>query len=108
MNHHLPVPICAALSVLLISSCGDDPELVAKREKQRTEITRLKGEIAILEEKIKVMPPDVSEELEQAKERAKTQAEEIAKLESEVSALEARKRSLQDEFDKYRAKYPTK
>lgn len=108
MNICQKIRVCALFPVLLLAACGDDPELVAKREKQRTEITRLSGEIVILEEKIKNIPPDVSEELQEAKQRLKSQSDEIANLEAEVNSLEARKRALQDEFDKYRARYITK
>jgi uncharacterized protein involved in exopolysaccharide biosynthesis len=99
------IPLFIAFSCV---SCGDDPQMVAKREKQKAEIARLKGEIVLIEEKLKNVPPDVSEELKAAKKQEEEQAAEIAKLESEVSALEARKRSLQSEFDSYRAKYQVK
>ena len=89
-------------------SCGDDPKLVEKREKQKAEIARLKGEIALIEEKLKNVPPDVSEDLAAAKKQEEEQTAEIAKLEAEASSLEARKRSLQSEFDSYRAKYQVK
>ena len=100
---------CALLlAVLCFASCGDDPKLVEKRDKQRAEIARLKGEIALIEEKLKNMPPDVSAEVETARKRADEQAAEVAKLEAEVAELEARKRALQAEFDSYRAKYQLK
>ena len=90
-------------------SCSkkEDPLLLEKREQQKTEIARLKGELALLEEKLKNLPPDVTAELETATKQAEQQAAEIAKLEAETAALEARKRALQKEFDAYRAKYPT-
>lgn len=99
------IPLFAAL---LLSSCGDDPLLVEKHEKQKAEITRLAGELALIEEKLKNMPPDVSEDLEKAKALSVKQTAEVARLEGEISELEDRKRSLQKEFDLYRAKYQTK
>jgi predicted trehalose synthase len=93
---------------LLISSCGDDPKLVEKREKQKVEITRLKGELAIIEEKLKDLPADVSNQLAEAKSLSEKQAAEIAELESQAAALENQKRSLQAEHDAYRAKYQVK
>jgi chromosome segregation ATPase len=90
------------------ASCGDDPKLVAKREKQSAEIARLKGEIALIEEKLRNVPPDVSEHVEAAKKQEEQQTAEIANLEAEVTSLESRKRSLQTEFDSYRAKYQIK
>jgi hypothetical protein len=89
-------------------SCGDDPKLVEKREKQKAEIARLKGELALIEEKLKDLPPDVTTELAQARKRAEEQTAEVAKLEAEVTELGSRKRSLQKEFDAYRAKYQVK
>ena len=99
------IPVIIAFACV---SCGDDPQMVAKHEKQKAEVARLKGELALIEEKLKNMPPDVSEELDKAKKQADAQTAEVAKLEAEISELESRKRSLQDEFDKYRAKYQVK
>jgi len=94
--------------VLLCASCHDDPQLVEKREKQKSEIVRLKGELALIEEKLKNLPPDVSDQLTEAKALSEKQAAEVTALESEVAALEARKRSLQSEFEAYQAKYQVK
>lgn len=98
----------AVISILTFSSCSEDPKQVEKREKQKIEITRLKGEIALIEEKLKDLPPDVSSELAEAKKTSEQQNAEVEKLEREVAALDARKRSLQSEFDAYRIKYQTK
>ncbi len=95
--------------VMMVSvSCGDDPELVAKHEEQKAEITRLKGEIALIDEKLKNLPPDVSSQLAEAKSTAEKQGTEVAALESQVAELDARKRTLEKEFDTYRVKYPVK
>ncbi len=102
-------PVAATLvAAMLCCSCGDDPKLVEKRDRQRAEITRLKGEIALIEEKLKSMPPDVSGELETARKRSAEQTAEVEKLEKEIAELEARKRAIQSEFDSYRAKYQLK
>lgn len=102
---HRLIPACLALCCV---SCGDDPKLVEKREQQKTEIANLSGELALIEEKLKNMPPDLSSELEKARKQADKQTAEIARMETEISELEARKRSLQNEFDTYRAKYQVK
>ena len=99
------IAVCLALCS---ASCGDDPKLVEKHEKQKAEVARLKGELALIEEKLKNLPPDVGEELKKARERTAEQTAEIARLETEIAGLEARKRSLQSEFDSYRAKYQIK
>jgi parvulin-like peptidyl-prolyl isomerase len=95
----------AILLGLTLTSCEDDPVLVEKREKQRAEIIKLKGELALIDERIKNMPPDVSEELAAAKKLAAKNTAEVENLETEVAALEARRRSMQDEFDAYRIRY---
>jgi hypothetical protein len=95
-------------SSLLFVSCGDDPKLVEKREKQKAEIARLNGELAIIEEKIKAMPADVSIDLSEAKKTAEKQVAEVALLETEVVKLEARKLILQDEYQAYKTKYQIK
>jgi hypothetical protein len=92
----------------LFSSCGDDPKLVEKREKQKIELTRLKGELALVEEKLKNIPPDVSTELAEAKKLSEKQSAEVADLEREIAVLEMRKLSLQGEFEAYQAKYKVK
>ncbi|MES2922915.1 MAG: hypothetical protein V4819_15275 [Verrucomicrobiota bacterium] len=98
----------AVLLALSCASCSDDPKLVEKREKQKAEISRLKGELALIDEKLQSLPPDVSADLVEAKQLAEKQATEMAGLETEVAALETRKRALQNEFDAYRAKYRVK
>jgi phage shock protein A len=54
------------------------------------------------------MPPDVTAELKNARKEAEAQTAEIARLETDIAELEARKRSLQDEFAAYRQKYRLK
>ena len=107
MNLVRPSLIVVSLS-LLFSSCGDDPKLVEKREKQKIELTRLKGELALVEEKLKNIPPDVSSELAEAKKLSEKQSAEVADLEREIAVLEMRKLSLQGEFEAYQAKYKVK
>jgi hypothetical protein len=102
-----PGPL-AVIFALSCASCGDDPKLVAKRDEQKAEIARLKGELALIDEKLKSLPPDVTTELAVAKELSAKQSSEVAVLEAEVAGLEARKRSLQGEFDAYKLKYQVK
>ena len=98
----------AILLTLGCASCSDDPKLVEKREKQKVELARLRGEIALLDEKLKNLPPDVTEQLAEAKQVSAKQAAEVASLEAEVIALEERKRTLESEFKAYQAKYQVK
>ncbi len=102
-----PFPL-VALSLLFFVSCSEDPKLVEKREKQKIEITKLKGDVALVEEKLKNLPPDVSADLTEARQVAEKQSAEVAKLEAEVASLDSRKRALQSEFDTYRVKYQIK
>lgn len=103
MTH--PYLSAALFCGLLLTSCGDDPELVARKEQQQAEIAKLRGEIALLDEKLRNMPADVSGELEKAKEIEESQKAEIARLEGEIADLQTKKRELGKEFDVYRAKY---
>lgn len=98
----------AVLLALSCASCSDDPKLVEKREKQKAEISRLKGELALIDEKLQSLPPDVTADLAEAKQLSEKQSAEVAGLETELATLETRKRSLQNEFDAYRAKYQVK
>lgn len=98
----------ALLFAIACTSCSDDPKLVEKREKQKAEISRLKGELALISEKLKNLPPDVSDELADARAVAEKQSIEVAGLETEVAGLEAKKRSLQSDFDAYQLKYQAK
>lgn len=98
----------AVLVALSCASCSDDPKLVEKREQQKIKISRLKGELALIDEKLKNLPPDVSSDLAEAKQLSGKQAAEVAALETEVAALDARKRALQKEFEAYQAKYQIK
>ncbi len=97
----------AAIVALSCSSC-EDPKLVEKRDQQKTEITRLKGEVALIEEKLKALPPDVSTELAEAKKVAARQTSEVETLEAEVASLEEKKAELEKEFEAYQSKYKAK
>jgi hypothetical protein len=108
MKHLFPNSLLAACFALSCASCGDPPELVEKRERQKAEIARLRGELALVEEKLRDMPPDVSNELESAKKKSAGQAAQITTMETEINSLLAHKRALQSEFDSYRAKYQLK
>ena len=94
----LLIPLCFA-------SCGEDPKLIEKKNVQAAEITRLKGEVALVEEKLRNLPPDVSGELEAKRKEIAEQEAEIKKLEAEVQEREERKNALQRDFDAYKAKY---
>ncbi|RYD31817.1 MAG: hypothetical protein EOP85_22355 [Verrucomicrobiaceae bacterium] len=100
--------VLAVLLAFCCSSCGDDPKLVEKRDKQKSEVTRLKGELALIDEKLKTMPPDVTAELNEAKRLSVKQTAEVETLQTEIAALEAKKRSLESEFESYQRKYQAK
>lgn len=97
--------ISTVLVAFLCVSCKEDPALIEKKNSQAAEITRLKGEIELLEEKIKNLPPDVSDELETKRAEVTRQEARIKQLEVDVRGQEDVKNSIQREFDAYRAKY---
>jgi hypothetical protein len=98
----------AALIAFFLPSCGDDPKLVEKRDKQKIEIARLKQELSLIEEKIKNTPPDVTAELAEAKQLQMKQSAEVENLNNEIVSLEAQARALKAEYDAYRIKYEVK
>ncbi len=100
----LLIPCTAAAFLFCLASC-DSPEMVRKRDQQSIELTKLKGELAILEEKLKDVPVDHSEELSALEEQAKVQQAEISKLEGEIQNLEAKKEAVQKDFEDYKRKY---
>jgi len=87
-----------------LTSC-DSPELVRKRDKQSLEITRLRNELALTEEKLKYVPADRSAELLEIEATAKAQQEEIEKLETEIAELEVKKKAIEKELADYKGKY---
>ncbi|MGC4014243.1 MAG: hypothetical protein QM755_06950 [Luteolibacter sp.] len=102
-----PFMMMAAVGLLATfsTSCKEDPELVRKRDEQKVEITRLEGEVAILEVKLKDPVPDRSKELAEAKTQVEAQTAEIARIEKEISTLETRKTAVEKDFADYRSKY---
>jgi predicted nucleic acid-binding protein len=94
----------AAISTLFLCSC-ESRELTLKKEQQAIEITRLKGELNLIEEKLRNLPVDKSTELAAAEIEAEAQKEEVKELEAEVTALEAKKRDLEKQFEDYKRKY---
>jgi peptidoglycan hydrolase CwlO-like protein len=105
MSKQLIYPSIVILTTLFITSCGDDPELVRKREEQRTEIRKLEGDLSLLQEQLKDAPKDRSSELEELKERIESERAQITQLEKEVADLETEKRELDREFEAYKQKY---
>ncbi len=89
-----------------VISCGDDPELVAKRDQQQAELRRLEGELMLLEQKLDKPPPDRREDLEALEAQIARDRAEIASLEEQVPELEARRRELELELQQYQRDYP--
>lgn len=96
-------PMIALLAMASVSC--EDPKLVEKRDSQKAEITKLRGEIALIEEKLKSLPPDVTGDLEVARSLANKQKEEIESLEKEVAELNDKREALEAEYEAYQVKY---
>lgn len=103
MKNSILLSVGAAF-VVILSSC-DSPEMVRQRDEQALEITKLRGELAVIEEKLKDLPADKTADLATIEEEAKTQQEEITKLEAEIKDLEENKKSVEKEFEDYKRKY---
>lgn len=100
--------ILTAVALTALTGCGDDPEQVRKVREQRVEITKLSGELALLEEKLRNLPEDKSGDLTVAKKQAEDQSAEILKLEAEIADLDARRKALEDDLASYKRKYPVR
>lgn len=104
-NASIPVRLATAATALFLASCGDDPELLKKREEQRAEIGRLHGELAVLQEKLGDIPPDRGEELEDLKRSIEVSRTKAEALEDEIARLEKEKDEVESELNAYRRKY---
>lgn len=98
-------PVGSLMLCLAFSSCSDDPELVRQREEQKVEISKLEGELAILDEKLEQVPKDRSQEVLQLKQDAEANRTQVAELESEIEALERKKAEIEKDHEAYRRKY---
>jgi chromosome segregation ATPase len=108
MNPMFRIP-CRTFSLLCISllaSCGDDPELVKKRQEQKSEIARLEGELMMISEQLQGMPADRSADLATVKKKLDAQTQELEKLEAEISQLQQQKREAESRFAEFKRKYP--
>jgi septal ring factor EnvC (AmiA/AmiB activator) len=105
MTSRLLRPAAALLLCLSFSSCGDDPELVRKREEQKAEIRRLDGELKVLQEKISQIPADKTTELSKLKQDAELQKDEISSLEDEIQLLQTKKAEIEKAHEAYKRKY---
>lgn len=104
MKSSIRLPL-AALTSLFLFSCGDDPELVKKRGEQEAKIASLKGDLALIQERLKNLPEDKSEELAASKKETEILEEKRQKLATEVSSLQDERDRIQKEYDDYRRKY---
>ncbi|QJE97219.1 hypothetical protein [Luteolibacter luteus] len=95
----------ASLLCLSFSSCGDDPQLVQKREEQKAEIRRLDGELKVLQEKISQIPADKTSELSKLKQDSDLQKQEIENLEEEIASLQSKKAEIEKAHEAYKRKY---
>lgn len=94
----------AVIPALFLISC-ESKELTRKREQQNIEITRLKGELTLIEQKLNNLPPDRSAEVASAEIEAESQKEELKELEADVAELEVKKREIEQQFTDYKRKY---
>lgn len=105
MSKRLILPHLGLLLAFSISSCGDDPELVRKRDEQRAEIRKLEGELSLLREQLKDIPEDRTAELIALKKQVEDERNQIANLEQSIADLESEKRRKEREYAEYQRKY---
>jgi chromosome segregation ATPase len=97
--------IALLTSCLFVISCGEDPELVRKHGEQEAEMAKLKGEITLLEERLKYLPPDQSSDLATAERESLKLEAEHKQLEAEVEKLKAEQDELKKQYEDYKRKY---
>jgi septal ring factor EnvC (AmiA/AmiB activator) len=95
----------AAALCMFVISCNEDPELVRKHGEQEAEIAKLEGEITLMEERIKYLPPDQSSELAAAEQETRKLEAEQKQLADEVARLEEERDALKQQYEEYRRKY---
>lgn len=105
MNHFFRITYITSITILSIS-CGDDPELIKKRNEQKIEISRLESELIIMNEQLKGIPADRSAQLDELKKELEAQAQHLNNLEQEVIQLEKDKRDALKKYQDYKKKYP--
>ena len=98
-------PTAALFLCFSAASCGDDPELVRKREEQKSEILRLDSELKVLQEKIAEIPKDRTAELTKLQEESESQKATITALEDEIQDLQAQKARIEKDHEAYKQKY---
>ncbi len=109
MSNRLPRTARYSLLLLglgLFTGCGEDPELVRKSEQQKAEIRRLEGELQLLREKLARAPKDRSAELAEMQGEIRKEEAQIAELDTTISDLREKRRTMEQEFDKYKREYP--
>lgn len=97
--------LVTVLASFLLSSCGDDPELVKKHGEQESEIAKLNGELSLLNARLKNLPPDDSAKLEKSMAEAAKLEDERTRLSNEVAILEAEHNELLEKYEDYKIKY---
>lgn len=100
------VHLAAFAAALGCVSCEPDPALVEKDAQQQLEISRLKDQLSELEKQIEDQTGTETNDFDQATQQSKALATELENLKQEISDLNARKQTLQNEFDSFRAKHP--
>ena len=98
----LLVPIVTAS---LLCSCGEDAELVRKHGAQEAEVAKLRGELALLEERLKNIPEDHSAQLKEAQEKQVKLEAELEGLNNEIGALEEKRKKLLEDYANYQQRY---
>ncbi len=96
--------LLGAITSLSLASC-EDPRLVQKHSQQEAELTKLRGEFALLEERLKTMPEDQSLKLKEARLKQQNLEAELESLDSEVVSLEEEKKKLEEDYKMYQSRY---
>ena len=103
-----PVSFLCVLLIGFIPACREDPQEVKLHERQSAELSRLRSGISIIEAQIKDMPADLSSELKEAEKDHEIRKAGIQELNTRISEVSAKIKSVQDGLKAYRIKYQIK
>ena len=96
-----------ALGILLplLNSCGEEPEMKARREAQTRKIVELESRIAVLRERMKTPLPDKTSDLKAARHAAEAAQQDTEAKEADFARIRAAVEAAEQEFEAYQQKH---
>lgn len=89
----------------LFTSCGEDPDLKARREAQTRKIVEMESRIAILRERMRAPVPDRTAKLNSARRAAETLQGTVKEKELDLARIESAVETSERELDEFQRKH---